>query len=167
MKSFLGAMVIVSMGSMIFVGTLRAQGIKEGQWSMTMVTRMGGQENAQAMKEMENMSPEDKALMQQMMGGMNIQLGGNSAGMTTTITKCITNQDPVPGREGDEDCKKTHTIDGNTVNFEEICPDSKSTGRVTYEEDSMGGVINSHQTVDGKETDVTIDIKGRYTGPCS
>ena len=166
MKKFILAMVVVSAGAVIFVGGLRAASIKEGKWSMTMTTKMAGmdQESAEAMKEMENMSPEDKAMMKQMMGGMNIHADGGGMGMTTTVTKCLTNQDPVPERDEDKDCQKTHSIDGDTVNFEVVCDDSKSTGQVTYKDDSMNGTINS-QAADG--TGVTIEINGQYVGPCS
>ena len=169
MKKFIFTMAVVFAGSIVFVVGLRAQSIKEGKWSMTMVTKMGGmdQQSAESMKEMENMSPEEKAMMQQMMGGMNIQMNSNGAGMTTTVSQCISSQDPVPNTKRDEDCQETHTMDGNTVNFEVVCKDSKSTGQVTYKEDSMSGVIKSHQTADGQPTDVTIDIKGQYVGPCS
>ena len=57
MKKFILAMIVVSAGAVIFVGGLRAEGIKEGKWSMTMVTQMEGmaQESAEAMEYMENM----------------------------------------------------------------------------------------------------------------
>ena len=169
MKKFILVMAVVSVGFIVFVVGLRAQGIKEGKWSMTMVTKMEGmdQESAEAMKDMENMSPEEKAMMQQMMGGMNIQMKGNSSGITTTVSQCISNQNPVPDMSSGKDCQETHTIDGNTVNFEVVCSDGKSSGQVTYQEDSMNGVIKSHEMVEGKETDVTIEIKGQYEGPCS
>ena len=169
MKKFILAMGVVSVGVVTFVIGLRAQGIKEGKWSMTMVTKMEGmeQDSAAAMKEMENMSPEDKAMMQQMMGNMNIKMNGNSAGITTTITKCVSNQNPVPDMNNSEGCKETHSMDGNTVSFEVVCKESTSTGQVTYKDDSMEGVVKSHQMVDGKETNATIEISGKYVGPCS
>ena len=169
MKKFVLVIAVVSLGSLGFVTAVRADGIREGNWSMTMVIKMGGmgQEGADATREMENMSDEDKAMMKQMMGGMNMQMGGGAPGITTTTTECITNQDPVPDRDGDEDCQKTHTLEGNTVNFEVICPDSKSTGKMTYSGDSMSGEIKSQQMETGKMTDVTIEISGQYAGPCS
>ena len=158
--------VVVSAGMVVFVVGAKAEGIKEGKWSMTMVIQMPGMEeqSAEAMKAMENMSPEEKAMMQKMMG--NTQIGGNSAGMTTTTIQCVTNQNPVPEKDDQKNCQKTHTIDGNTVNFEVICDDSKSTGQVTYSENSMKGTIKSQQTTQGG-SDVTIDITGEYVGPCS
>ena len=168
MKKFIFTLAVMSLGSIIFVVGLRAQGIKEGKWSMTMVTKMGGMgdEMAQMNKEMENMSPEDAAMMQQMMGKMNMQVSGNSPGMTTTVTHCVSNQNPVPDMNTSKDCKETHTIDGNTVTFEQVCDKSKSTGEMTYENDSMTGTITSEQKENGQETKATIELTGEYLGPC-
>ncbi len=159
-KIILGAVIILTV---VFIQEARAEGIKEGKWSITVVTKVQGMEGqaAEAAKAMEDMSPEEKAMMQQMMGGM----GMNANGITTTITKCVTNENPVP--ETEENCHETHSINGNTVNFETICDDSKSTGQVTYEGDSMRGTINSHATIGGQETDSTIEISGQYVGPCN
>ncbi|OGX38817.1 MAG: hypothetical protein A3C36_02770 [Omnitrophica WOR_2 bacterium RIFCSPHIGHO2_02_FULL_52_10] len=169
MKKFTLVMAVVSAGFFVFTAGLRAQNFQEGKWSMTMVTTMEGmdQESNEAMAEMENMSPEEKAMMQQMMGGMNVQMGGNGAGITTTVTKCLSAQDPVPGMSEDEDCQQTHSVNGNTIHFEEACSDSHSTGQVTYNGDTMSGTITSRETVDGQETSATIEINGQYVGPCS
>ena len=160
-------------GSMLFVGVLvvagaaQAAGIKEGKWSMTTVIHAEGMDAqaAQAMKEMENLPPEQQAMMQQMMGGMNIGAGGGK-GMSITRTQCVTNDNPVPQGKDEEGCKQTHTLKGNTVNFEVVCDQSRSTGQVTYDRDSMKGTIKSTQTEHGRPQDVTIDISGQYLGPC-
>ena len=171
MKKFILAIFVVSVGVVIFAVRLRAEGIREGKWSMTMVTKMGGmeEETAKMNKEMENMSPEDAAIMKQMMGKMNMQMDRNSQGITTTVTQCISNQNPVPDVNMQKDCKETHTMDGYTVNFHVTCDESKSDsiGQMTYTDDSMEGEIKSHQVVDGKEVNSTIEISGKYVEPCS
>ena len=159
----------------IFVATLattaNADGIKEGKWSMTMVTKMEGMapEMADAMKEMENMPAEAKAMMQGM-PGMNFQMGGDAQGITTTVTQCVSNKNPVPENNAAENCQQTHEIDGSTVNFHVTCDgkheQTDSTGRVTYAGDSMEGEIKSHQKSDGQSTDAVIQITGKYLGPC-
>ena len=169
MKKIILTAVMLFAGIVIFSAGANAQGIKEGKWSMTMVTKMEGaqsEEMAQAMKEMENMSAEDKAMMQQMMGGMNIQMGAGGAGMTTTITQCLTNENPVPENNTKENCRETHSMEGSTVKFEEVCDDSKSTGEVTYDNDSMQGMIKSEQTENGQVTNAAIELTGQYVGPC-
>ena len=162
----LGASIVV----VVFAYTARAaQGIKEGQWSITTVIQVDGMgdEAAKATKEMEKMSPEDRAMMQQMMGGMNVGVRGQGMGMTTKSSQCITNDNPVPRWDEQKDCQETHSINGNTVQFDVACPDSKSSGQVTYKNDSMKGTIKTTQTERGKATNITIDISGQYEGPCT
>lgn len=162
---------VVSVGILLLTSLASADAIKEGQWSMTTVIRMEGmdKQEAEAMKEMENMSPEEKAMMQKMMGGMGMTLGaaGGGMGMSTTTTQCISNDNPVPEAKNEENCKETHTINGNTVNFEVVCAKSRSTGKITYKNDSMKGTIQSTSTENGQEKNVTLDISGQYVGPCA
>ena len=157
----------------VFATAVRAEEIKEGKWSMTMVTKMEGMppEAAQAMKEMENMPPEAMAMMKKMSGKMNFQMAGDAQGITTTVTQCVTNKNPVPDAKMPEKCQQTHTINGNTVNFQVSCnaKDTQidSTGQVTYKGDTMQGNIKSRQVINGKSMDAAIQINGKYLGPCS
>ncbi len=160
----------VFLATAFFSFSSTAAGIKEGQWSMTMTVQMEGamgQEMARAQKDMENMSPEEKAMMQQMMGNMGMQMGAaNGGGMTISRKQCLTNANPVPKKEDQENCEETHTMAGNTVKFEVNCKDGRSTGEVTYDNDSMHGTIQSTQNNRGKEEKVQININGQYDGPC-
>ena len=146
---------------------MRAEGIKEGQWSFTMTTKIGGEGNptAEMNAAMEGMSDDEKAMMQQMMGGMNIHMGAD--GMTTTTSHCVTNDNPVPEMEELDGCETTHNVDGNVVTFESTCTDSHSNGTLTYSEEAMEGVITSTKTENGEEMGVTIEITGKYEGPCT
>lgn len=157
---------VVAVGMLVVPSGAHGASIKEGKWSMTTVIRMEGADDqaAQAMREMESMSPEDRAMMQQMMGGMKI--GAPGGGMSMTRTQCLTNDNPVP-ESNEKGCQQTHTMKGNTVDFEVICEDSRSTGHVTYKNDSMSGTITSTQTEHGRQQHTTIDISGQYIGPCS
>lgn len=159
---------IMSMGVLFYGLDAMAAAIKEGEWSMTTTIHMDGMDEqaAEAMQEMENMSPEEKAMMERMMGGMKMGPGANGMGMSTTVSQCLTNDNPVPEAPGQEDCTQTHSVDGNTVSFETICPDSHSTGQVTYSNKSMNGTIQSTTMEDGVEKTMTIDINGEYVGPC-
>lgn len=133
---------------------------------MTTTIHMEGMDAqmAQAQKDMEKMSPEEKTMMQNMMGGMGMNMAGG--GMTTTQSQCITNDNPIPQASSENNCKETHNINGNTVNFEVNCDNSHSTGKVTYNNESMNGTINSTQTENGQKRNMTIDINGKYEGPC-
>ena len=170
MKQFILGAAAVSLGLVVFVMEADAQGVKEGNWNMTIVTQMEGMPDAagEMQQAMADMSPEEKAMMQQMMGGMNLAVTGGGTGITTTVTQCITNENPVPESDAaDEGCRQTHSISGPTVDFQTVCADSTSTGQVTYENDSMRGTIHSREMADGKETNVTIQITGQYAGPCT
>lgn len=168
MKGTIFAAGVVTVGILMLAGGANAGGMKEGKWSMTTVIKMDGTDNemTKAQKEMENMSPEDKAMMESMMGGMGMKMGVQGGGMSTTITKCLTNDNPVPETENQKNCKETHSVRGNTVHFETTCTNSHSTGEVTYKNDTMKGLIKSTQIEKGKETTSTIDISGQYVGPC-
>jgi len=170
MKKFVLVMAVFCVLAVVFTVRATADGIKEGKWTMTMVTKMDGlpPEAAAAMKQMQNLPPEAAAMMQK----MNVQVGaGPGGGISTTVTQCITNQNPVPKSKRTEDCQETHDKNGNTVNFHVTCNKQDfqmdSTGNVTYTGDSMVGHIKSHETAKGRNMDATIDISGQYLGPCS
>ena len=159
MKKIVSTVVAVLSVCVLGISNADAE-VREGKWSMTIVTKAVGMEAGatEAQAAMQNMSPEEQTMMQQMMGGMG--MGMSAEGITTTIEKCITSADPVPQTE--EGCQQTHTINGNTVNFETVCEDGQSTGQVTYEGDSMSGSIMSHSSTG----DASIQITGQYIGPC-
>jgi hypothetical protein len=160
----------------VFITLGRAQGLKEGQWSMTMVTKMDNMspQMVAAMKQMENMPPEAKAAMQQMQQKMGVSMSADGQGVTITATHCITNQNPVPkyikNKDMEDRCQQTHEINGNTVTFHSNCnyndTQIESSGNMTYSDGSMQGEIKSHQTRAGKTIDSTVDITGQYVGPC-
>ncbi len=159
---------VVSLGVLFSAGA-DAAAIKDGQWSMTTNIRVEGMDDqmAEAQKEMENMSEEDRAMMENMMGGMGMKMGGpGGMGMSVTSKQCITNDNPVPKSAEDEDCEDTHSFRGNTLHFESVCKDSRSTGTITYRNTSMNGTIETVKIVQGKEEKATIDISGKYVGPC-
>lgn len=151
------AVIFAALTAANFAGSAQAQSIKEGKWAMTMVTKMAGMDEEMA-GAMADMSEEEKAMMQQMMGGMGVSMGPE--GMTSTITRCLTNAEPVP--EEDPGCKSAHSVKGNTVHFTSTCPDSQAKGEITYHNDSMNGVIHSQSA----EGEATIQISGKYVGPC-
>ena len=176
MKKFFLVTAGVSVLAVVFiltVTTVRAEGFREGKWSMTMVAKMAGmeKETAAMMKEMENMPPEAAAMVKQMQSKMGVQVGGNEQGITTTTVQCMTNKNPVPDAKTGENCQQSYDMKGNTVNFHVICDNknmhTESTGHVTYSGDAMEGEIETHQKSKGKNVDATIQITGKYVGPCS
>ncbi len=154
---------------LVFAGAAGAEGIREGEWKMTVVSKMEGMEKemAEAKRQLESLPPEQRAMMDQMMGRMDVSFDVGEEGVTTTVTQCISQTDPVPEIEGARpECDVTHSVAGGTVSFEAVCPEGSSSGQLTYEEDSMTGTVTSRQEADGRVTRVTMDISGEYVGPC-
>lgn len=169
MKKYFTMVGVVVLAGAVGAGAVWAKGIQEGQWEMTIVTKVAGMEKemAEARAAMENMPPEQKAMMEKMMGGMNVSVGAGGEGITMNVTRCISNENPVPDMETEQpDCRVTHTMKGNTVNFETHCPDSHSVGKMVYRDGSMEGTVRSTQTADGQKTEVHMDMTGTYLGPC-
>jgi hypothetical protein len=145
---------------------------------MTTVTKIGGNsgqaaEMEKAMKELENLPPAAKEMMKKM-GGAQMSMGTQGGGLKTTITQCITNANPVPKMDKGKDsnaCEQTHDINGNTVTFHSICKDKdgqiEMNGKMTFTGETMEGQMKSHQVnPGGQATDATIDLSGKYLGPC-
>ena len=156
---------------MAFFSPARAEGLKEGQWKMTMVTKVDSPEMDEAMKEMQNMPPEAMAMMKKIGGKNGIEFNGDNKGISVSLTQCMTQQNPIPKHmPSNEHCQETHEINGDTVNFHTTCnfdnTEIESTGEMKYSGDSMEGHIKSHEVRKGKATDSAIDINGQYVGPC-
>jgi hypothetical protein len=154
---------------------------KEGKWTITTVVKMGGNsgqaaEMEKAMKELENLPPAAKEMMKKMqgMGGGQMSMGAQGGGLKTTITQCITNTNPVPKMDKDKDasaCEQTHDTKGNTVTFHSVCKEKDGQvevdGKMTFTGETMQGQMKSHQVSKGGQvTDATIDLSGKYVGPC-
>lgn len=168
MKNFIVMVGLLAAAVFVFVNGAEAD-IREGEWTMTTVIHVEGMEGemAEAEAAMAEMSEEERAMMEQMMGGMKMKMGGAAGGgMSMTSTQCITNEDPVPDASNEEKCESTHTVNGNKVHFETVCETSRSTGDVIYTNNKMSGTIQSVSTENGQEQKSTIDISGEYVGPC-
>ena len=171
--------LLIGLGLMVMVFIFNAQvwaedGLKEGKWIMTMVTKMDNMtpRMAEAMKQMENMPPEAKAAMEKMQQKMGVSMKVNGQGVTISTTQCITKQNPVPkNKYSSAYCQVTHNTNGNVVNFHTTCDHNnmqmESSGSMTYAGDTMQGHIKSHEVVAGKTMDSSIDITGQYAGPCT
>jgi hypothetical protein len=152
---------------------------KEGKWTITTVIKIDGNakqdaEMAAAMKELENLPPAAKEMMKKMQGqgGPQMSMGTAGGGLKTTITQCITAKEPVPSMSPNKtDCKQTYTIQGNTVTFHTVCKEQtgqvEADGKMTFAGDTMQGQIKARQTGKGGQvTNTTMDMTGKYLGPC-
>ncbi|MEI7999274.1 MAG: DUF3617 family protein [Candidatus Omnitrophota bacterium] len=91
-------------------------------------------------------------------------------GITSSIIQCVTKNNAIPNRVMAEGCKRTQQRKNDTYNFQVFCEKENDhtdeNGYVTYMEDSMVGIIKSHQIIQGRNMDSTIELSGKYLGPC-
>ncbi|MDI1472043.1 hypothetical protein THER_0074 [Thermodesulfovibrio sp. N1] len=87
--------------------------------------------------------------------------------MRQTYKHCLTKKDYIPYKEEDKECKVTNfNVKGNTVTWTIKCKNaegtSTGTGRVTYKGDTFDGLIKFKDP----EGEMTMTMKGRWTGKC-
>ena len=151
----------------LWVSASGAAGVREGQWSLTIITRGEGVRNdfAAGMQEIEGMSPNDAAKIRGLLGGAGASPTAGGAN-PITLTQCLSNDNPVPQLPGTAGCKLNPLIVGETVTFEGSCPNGSSSGEINYKEDSLSGRVKWTQWLNGQETNTTVEITGVYAGPC-
>jgi hypothetical protein len=154
-------------------GYASAQSIKPGLWEISTQMQGSGQMGealANARKEMEGMSPEERKMMQDMMAKQGVQMGtGAGGGMTIKI--CMT-QDMVDrnevssGRQGD--CTHTNSQrSGNTLKFSYVCtkPPSRGDGQVTFtSSEAYSTKMTSTSTVRGTTEKIEMQSNSRWLG---
>ena len=96
-------------------------------------------------------------------------------GMTippSTVTQCLTQEDPVPGRSADGgNCDILDTAtDGNTVRWTMECRQQgqkmTSTGEITYDGNRFEGTIQTVMGPQAGNMTMTTTISGRRVGDC-
>jgi hypothetical protein len=91
--------------------------------------------------------------------------------MTSTFKQCVKADNPVPRDPRNQDCTTTQmNRSGNTYTWAMHCKTSDgemdSSGTGTYTGDSMTSKVKIKGNSHGQPVDMTIDITGRYLGPC-
>jgi len=147
MKDILRTTLVLVAATIIATIANAQNSIKEGKWEMTVVNKVEG------------LPPEVSAVM-------------NQQGMTTTVTQCITNKNPVPQpKELPTGCSMPQIQkNGDSITYQITCDNGdfqmNQNGEMTYTGDTMRGIIKSHQSVKGMNIDSSMEISGRYLGPC-
>ena len=145
-----------------------ADGLKEGQWEYQSTTQMAG---------MSGMSAEEQAqfneAMKQLPLGTKLpgNIGMSAKGITSTFKQCVKADNPVPTDPRNQDCKTTQMKrSGNTYTWAMHCKTSDgemdSSGTGTYNGDSMTSKVQIKGSSHGQPVDMTMDMTGRYLGPC-
>jgi hypothetical protein len=150
-----------------------AQSLKPGLWEVTSKVQAGGgptgQQMAEMQKQMANMPPEQRKMMEEMMAKQGVKPGGPGAGMSVKMcmTKEMAENNELPAQQGD--CRTTQqSRSGNTMKFSMACsnPPSTGEGQVTFagpEAYSMKMVVNAQ--VQGKPEKMTMDGAGKWLSP--
>lgn len=90
----------------------------------------------------------------------------------TTITECLTKQDPVPSESaGSGNCSITDMqTAGNTVTWEMSCDHQgqqmTSRGKMTYHGDRFEGTVDTRMGPQAGNMQMTTTIKGQRLGDC-
>jgi hypothetical protein len=143
-----------------------ADDIKPGKWEYTFQMQMP---NVPAMPaipsdQLAKLPPAARAQLQQMQQGH----------MSFTNTSCVTADHLVPptgSRNGECTVAKLERT-GSDVSYAASCTSKEGRtttieGQIHYSGDAMAGEFHVHTAArDGKATDVTQQISGRYLGPC-
>lgn len=148
-----------------------AQALKPGLWEMQTKIAAANPETMQALamaqKEMANMPPEQRKMVEQMMAkngvSMNLAEGG---GVSTKfcLTKEMAEKQELPsGQEGD--CKTTRTPvpGGLNVTFKCAKPPSSGNGQVIFTGNSGYSMrMNVESSAAGKPQNMTVEGNGRW-----
>lgn len=159
-------------------GLASAQTMKPGLWEITTQMQGGSGElsaaMAQAQKQMENMPPDQRKMMQDMMAKQGIQMGANG-GTGMTIKMCMTQEmidrNEVTSRQADHqqnDCTHTNSPrSGNSMKFAFVCtkPPSSGEGQVTFTSaDAYSMKLTTTSMARGKPEKMDMQTSGRWLG---
>jgi hypothetical protein len=147
-----------------------AQSLKPGLWQITHQTQGSG-DMAQAManmqKQMANLPPEQRKLVQQHMARQGAQVGtapGGGMAVKMCMTPEMARRNQVPAQRSD--CTSTaQARSGNTMKVAFACtnPPSRGEGEVTFDgPESYRSKITVTTTVQGKPQQVTMSSQGKW-----
>lgn len=152
-----------------------AQALKPGLWEISNKTQSSNPQTNRAMADMQkqlaNMPPEQRKMMEDMMKkqGVGMSVGDQGMVMKICLTPEMVERVEIPTQQGD--CK--HTMSprvGNVMKVSFSCtkPPSSGEGQMTFESPqayTTKMVVNS--TIAGKPEQMTMDSRGRWlSGEC-
>ncbi|MEO8542856.1 MAG: DUF3617 domain-containing protein [Burkholderiaceae bacterium] len=156
--------------SVVAVGA-GAQALKPGLWEMQTKMQSGSGEMENAMAEMQKqmaaMTPEQRKMMQDMMGKQGVSVGaGGPGGMSVKVcmTKEMVERNEIPTQQGD--CKTTQSPrSGNSMKFAFSCtkPPSSGEGEVTFvSPQTYTSKVIVNTTATGKAERMTMESQGKW-----
>lgn len=158
-------------------GLAGAQTIKPGLWEFTSQMQDSSGKMAaamaQAQKQMENMPPDQRKMVQDMMAKQGVQFGANAGGMA--VKMCMT-QDMIDRnamanpQTNDSRSGCTHTNSprsGNSMKFSFVCtqPPSSGEGQITFTSaEAYSMKMSTTSLVQGKPEKIDMQSNGRWLG---
>jgi hypothetical protein len=164
--------------TMLAVGcaAVSAQTMKPGLWEITHKAQFGSEgmndKMAAMQKQMDNMSPEQRKMMDDMMAKNGMKMGGAGGGMPggmsikTCMTKEMIEKNEVPAGQGDCTSTASPRI-GNTQKISFTCtkPPSSGEGQMTFNgSDSYTMKLTVNTQVRGKPEKMDMEGSGKWLG---
>ena len=146
-----------------------AQTMKPGLWETTNNMKGGGdmeKMQAQMQREMANMPPEQKKMMQDMMMKHGVQMGAGGMSVKTCMTKEMVERNEIPSHKGD--CRTTkQEKTGNVLKFAVQCtnPPMTGDGQVTFTSpEAYNMKMVMHTKAEGKPQTMNMEASGKWLG---
>lgn len=152
-----------------FASATHAQTMKPGLWEFKQTPQLDPARKAQmeqAQKAMENMPPERRAMIEQMMGKQGVSV--NMSGGVITVKTCVTKEQaernfaPVSSQGN---CTQEAKRSGNTIHSHFVCTDPASEGDATITLRGSEGFTNDvtvRRERQGKTETTKVSGEGRW-----
>ena len=161
--------VLAAAAALVVCGGASAQTLRPGLWEVTTSMKGGGGQQAQVdmQKQMANMTPEQKKMMQDMLAKQGMQMGAPGPGgmsVKTCMTKEMIDRNELPSQQGN--CKTTkQQKSGNTMSFAVACTQPPSTGEgqvVVTSPESYTMKMAVKSNVGGKPDTMNMEGQGKW-----
>ena len=147
---------------------LQAQTMQPGLWEIQTRTQSASGEMEKAMAQMQQqlaaMSPEQRKMMQDMMGKQGVGVGASGVTAKVCLTREMIERNEVAPQQGD--CKTTHAPrSGNRMKFTFSCskPPSNGTGEMTIlGPQAFTNTVTVNTTASGRSEQVTMHGQGKW-----
>jgi len=146
--------------------------MRPGLWEITSKIKPDDPQAAAAMaeaqKQMANMAPEQRKMIEAMMAkqGVGLSVNGDGVKVTYCITKDMAERREFPtGQQGQCTNSSTPTASGMHVSFTCTNPPSSGNGQVTFQGDTAyTTTMNVTTSARGKSESMSVNATGRWLG---
>ena len=148
-----------------------AQNMKAGLWEITQKPELAPEQQAKmeaAQKQMANMPPEQRAMIEKMMASHGVQM--SMSGGNITIKSCLSEEqakrNAPPVTDGKSKCTHDVQRSGNVIHTHFVCPESSSEGDsdVTLTNDGFTSKTRITHQRNGKPETISISGSARWLG---